>query len=237
MSATNSFQKLIQEYNSEVQLLARLAQDLVLSVRPDARLEVEAAWGGYLLFKQPGEGANTVCFLSAHQKHVSLGFSQGAELDDPARLLQGKGKLQRHVKLKKPLDLERPELRELVKAAWSSQPDSEVLQDALERLREICQVLPETSETMSHGHPTFKVGKKSFAVYGIYSPSVAFKADVAWHAEVEGDDRFFPTPYLSHKGWLSVRIDGNTDWHQLRDLVRHSYKQVATRKQLGLMGE
>lgn len=236
MKAADQFQSFIQECEPEVQDLARSAQALILELRPDARLEVETAWGGYLLFKQPVEGANTVCFLSAHKKHVSLGFSQGTELKDPADLLQGKGKLQRHVKLKKPADLERAELRALIQAAWSLQPESQVVQDAMSRLREICLALPDSSETLSHGHPTFKVGKKSFAYYGIYSPSVAFKADVALLTDLDGEEGFFPTPYLAHKGWLSLRVDERTDWDRVRELVVLSYRQLATPKQLAALG-
>jgi predicted DNA-binding protein (MmcQ/YjbR family) len=80
---------------------------------------------------------------------------------------------------------------------------------------------------MSHGHPTFKVRKTTFAVYGIYSPSVAFKADLTLHAELEGDERFFPTPYMAHKGWLSMRLDADTDWGEVKRLVEQSYQQAA----------
>lgn len=205
-------------------------RDLVLSVIPQAREEVETSWGGYLLFKQ-SEGGNTVCFVSAHRKHVSLGFAEGAELEDPAGLLQGSGKRQRHVKIKKPTDLNNPALKGLVEAAWARQPDAQVLEGAVERLREICLALPEANEVISHGHPTFKAGKKSFAVYGIYSPSVAFKADLTLQTELEDDARFFPTPYMGHKGWLSLRIDDRTDWDEVSRLVRQSYLQVANKRQ------
>ncbi len=37
--------------------------------------------------------------------------------------------------------------------------------DALYRLRHICLALPEVTERLSHGEPTFFVGKKVFAMY------------------------------------------------------------------------
>ena len=190
-----------------------------------------------MLFKAGSAEGNTVCFLSAHKKHVSLGFAEGSELKDPSGLLQGSGKRQRHVKIKKPVDLERPELRQLICQAWERLPDAGVLEDAIQKLREICLALPDSSETLSHGHPTFKVGKKSFAVYGIYSPSVAFRADVQLHAELEGDDLFFPTPYMANKGWISIRIDENTNWDRVSELVRHSFTLVANRKQLAALAD
>ena len=217
------FQQIVSDQTPAIQELAYATRDFVLSIRPDANLEVESSWGGYLLFKQAVEAANTVCFISAYKKHVSLGFSQGVNLDDPNGLLKGTGKLQRHVKLKKPADLQNPALKEILIQAWSLQPADEVMQQTVGKLREVCLSLPRASETLSHGHPTFKVGKKSFAIYGIYSPSVAFKADIELHSELEGDERVFPTPYMANKGWLSISLDENTDWDVIGRFVRHSY--------------
>ncbi|MGE0492989.1 MAG: MmcQ/YjbR family DNA-binding protein [Vulcanimicrobiota bacterium] len=230
MSLEKDFDALLHGYDPAIGELARGARRLIASVRPRAHQEVHPGWGGYLLFKQVAGAGTTVCWLSAHQKHVSIGFSQGASLPDPAGLLAGTGKHQRHVKIKKPVDLERPELRALIAAAWDQQPDPSTLSVALERVRELCLALPEASEKLSHGHPTFFAGKKSFAVYGLYSPSVAFKAPLGLQVELEGDPRFFPTPYMAHRGWLSVRLDNETDWAQVADLLKQSYREVAPAK-------
>jgi hypothetical protein len=48
---------------------------------------------------------------------VNLGFNYGTELPDPEGLLQGSGKLLRHVKITTPEDLSNPALRRLVEAA------------------------------------------------------------------------------------------------------------------------
>jgi hypothetical protein len=50
-------------------------------------------------------------------KHVNLGFNYGAELPDPSKLLEGTGKLYRHVKIKSSLQVMSQELRALVKFA------------------------------------------------------------------------------------------------------------------------
>lgn len=227
MTIDEQIAALLAEVDEPVRDLAHRARALVRSVAPQAREEVYPGWGGYLLFKV---GDVTVGWVSAHRRHVSLGFSQGAELPDPGRILEGKGKNQRHVKLKSPSDLERPALRALVEAAWAAQPEPAALAGYLERVRQICLALPETRETVAHGHPTFWAGKKTFAVFGLYSPSVAFKAGMDLHEALEGDPRIFPTPYMAHNGWLSLRLDGTTDWDEARDLLEHSYRQVATAK-------
>ena len=230
MSAQKEFDKLLLDHDPEIVALARQSRDLILAVRPGAQLEVEPSWGGYLLFRNGAGGGNTVVFLSAHKKHVSIGFSEGAKLEDPHKLLQGTGKLQRHIKIKKEEHLSQPGLKDLIAAAWDRQPDSDILEAAVARIRKFCLSLPEANETISHGHPTFKASKKSFAVYGIYSPSLAFKADRDIHVELEGDERFFPTPYMANKGWLSMKVDEETDWERLEAMILHSYRQVASSK-------
>lgn len=229
MSTHDDLEPLLAGHSPTIHDLARKAQKLVLSVKPDAHQQVEAGWGGYLLFKQVPEAGNTVCWVTVAKKHVSLGFSQGCELSDPAGLLEGTGKHSKHVKLKSADDLKRPELKALIADAWQRQPDGKALAAALERIREICRGMPQTSEKLSHGHPTFFAGKKSFAVYGLYSPSIAFKPTPATAMELASDDRFFPTPYMAQNGWWSLRLDADTDWDEARSLLEQSYRQMATK--------
>jgi len=58
-----------------------------------------------------------VCMIVVFRNHVNLSFPDGAELDDPHRLLKGTGKRMRHISLKPPSDVDRPELREYVRLA------------------------------------------------------------------------------------------------------------------------
>jgi hypothetical protein len=48
---------------------------------------------------------------------VKLGVFRGAELADPRRLLEGSGKIHRHIPLKHPSDLRRPGVKQLIKSA------------------------------------------------------------------------------------------------------------------------
>lgn len=237
MSVADEFEKLLQSVPERSAALAREAVQVVAEASPQARQELQVNWGGALLFKQPASGGNTVCWVSAHQKHVSIGFAEGAKLQDAHGLLQGSGKLTRHLKFTSDEQLRQPGVTELIRQAWSRQPDPKVIEEAIERLREICLSLPETSEGVSHGHPTFWAGKKSFAVYGLHSPSVAFKADVSVHMDCAGDDRFYPAPYLGSRGWLAMKLDQETDWNLVRQMMRHSYSEVATRKLLAALRE
>jgi hypothetical protein len=52
-----------------------------------------------------------ICHINVFVRHINLGFSRGAELDDPGHVLRGTGKAMRHITLKTLSDLERPEIR------------------------------------------------------------------------------------------------------------------------------
>lgn len=56
-------------------------------------------------------------YVNAFKAHANVGFVYGAELDDPAGLLEGTGRLGRHVKLRPGTDIERDALAALITAA------------------------------------------------------------------------------------------------------------------------
>lgn len=57
------------------------------------------------------------CYISTHKDHIDLGFNYGSELPDPEGLLEGTGKLFRHIKINSPEDLARPAVRRLLEVA------------------------------------------------------------------------------------------------------------------------
>jgi hypothetical protein len=61
--------------------------------------------------------ADGICSIGVFRRHVTLGFTRGAELKDPGGLLEGSGKLMRHVGLKRLSELDRPEIRALLRRA------------------------------------------------------------------------------------------------------------------------
>ncbi len=65
----------------------------------------------------PKKKTEHFCYISAQKSDVNLGFYYGAELPDPNGLLQGAGKLLRHVKIREPKAIRSPALRRLLKAA------------------------------------------------------------------------------------------------------------------------
>lgn len=105
---------------------------------------------------------------------------------------------------------------------------------ALEKLRAICRDLPGTIETVTWGHPTFKAGKKAFAVLEPYKGefAIAFKASFADQAALTMQPRFYITPYAGKHGWTSLRLQGRLDWREIRDLVERAYRLTAPKRTL-----
>ena len=58
-------------------------------------------------------------YVNAFTSHVNVGFFRGAELSDPASLLEGSGKYMRHVKLRPESDVDATALLELVETAYT----------------------------------------------------------------------------------------------------------------------
>jgi hypothetical protein len=107
----------------------------------------------------------------------------------------------------------------------------------VERLRAICLALPETAEKVSHGEPTWRVRGKMFAQLDDHHHGADRLA--VWLAAALGDQealvqsdpaRFFVPPYVGHRGWVGVRIDGRPDWRRVATLVGDAYRQVAPRR-------
>ena len=55
--------------------------------------------------------------IAVYSKGVNLGFNDGATLDDPKSILQGSGNRIRHIKIKTPEDIKRPEIRSYIRRA------------------------------------------------------------------------------------------------------------------------
>jgi hypothetical protein len=108
----------------------------------------------------------------------------------------------------------------------------------LGKLREICLALPETSERLSHGAPTFFVrGKRAFVM--VMTNHHGDGRFALWCAAPEGmqsmlveadPERFFVPPYVGHRGWLGVRLDRGRPWDELAGIAEDAYAAVAPPK-------
>ena len=58
-------------------------------------------------------------YVNAFRAHVNVGFFRGAEIADPAGLLEGTGKFMRHVKIKSERDVDATALTALIETAYA----------------------------------------------------------------------------------------------------------------------
>ena len=58
-------------------------------------------------------------YVNAFTAHVNVGFFRGAELPDPARILEGTGKFMRHVKLRPGVNVDTDALTKLIEDAYT----------------------------------------------------------------------------------------------------------------------
>ena len=109
---------------------------------------------------------------------------------------------------------------------------------ALEGIRAICLALPETSERLSHGAPSFFVReKRCFAMvltdhhgdgrFAIWCPAGEGVQGMLIEADSE---RFFRPPYVGGRGWLGVRLDRGVDSDELAGILEDAYAEVAPAK-------
>ncbi|HEY4422081.1 MAG TPA: MmcQ/YjbR family DNA-binding protein [Pseudonocardia sp.] len=113
--------------------------------------------------------------------------------------------------------------------------------DPLARLRALCLALPEVTEKVSHGEPTWFV-RRTFVMYADrhHDDRVAF-----WCAAPPGvqeelvaaaPTRFFRPPYVGGRGWLGVYLDvDDVDWDEIGEIVLDAYRVIAPRKLAALL--
>jgi hypothetical protein len=107
--------------------------------------------------------------------------------------------------------------------------------EVLDRIRTICAGLPETSERLSHGHPSFFIReKRSFVMvldnhhgdgrFAIWCAAAPGTQELLVDADPE---KFFRPPYVGHRGWIGVRLDRGLDWDEIAGILEDAYAEVA----------
>jgi hypothetical protein len=108
----------------------------------------------------------------------------------------------------------------------------------LERVRQVCLALPETSERLSHGEPTFFLHNKVFAMFAnnhhddghiavwLPAPSGFQSALIEAQPEI-----YFKPPYVGGRGWIGIELDRITD-EDLRFHIQTAWELVAPKRLL-----
>ena len=112
--------------------------------------------------------------------------------------------------------------------------------ETITKFRQICLALPEATELETWGHPTFRVKDKIFASAGAENGvwSLGMKTTHEMQAGlVASDPHFSVAAYVGKHGWVSMRVDDDTNWNLVRALVVDSYRMIAPKKWAALVKE
>jgi predicted DNA-binding protein (MmcQ/YjbR family) len=106
---------------------------------------------------------------------------------------------------------------------------------ALTRIRGICLALPDATEKVAWGAPTFRVRDRIFVMFvndhhGDGRLAIWCNADRdAQVAVVEADPRrFFVPPYVGPRGWIGIRLDRRPNWAVVAALIEQGHRRVVT---------
>jgi hypothetical protein len=109
-------------------------------------------------------------------------------------------------------------------------------------MRKIIAAWPETDERISHGHPTFWGGKKTFASFhdnhhGDERVAAWIKSDFDSQTDLieSNPEVFFMPPYVGPSGWVGMRLDLDLDWSMVASILEDGYRSVAPKRALRLM--
>jgi Domain of unknown function (DU1801) len=105
-------------YDRAIQKLALSLRSLVLEEMAPCYENIYDAYSAVAIgYGSSDRLQDGVFHIAVYANHVNLGFNHGATLDDPIGILKGTGKRIRHITIKTPADLARPEIRSYVRRA------------------------------------------------------------------------------------------------------------------------
>ncbi|HET9548142.1 MAG TPA: DUF1801 domain-containing protein [Desertimonas sp.] len=104
----------LARFDDRVQQLARAALGALRAVLPDG---IESAEGGEIGIGDAAGYKGLVFTVSPQSTYVNVGIAGGASLDDPAGLLEGTGKVHRHLKIRRADKLDDERVQALLRQA------------------------------------------------------------------------------------------------------------------------
>jgi Domain of unknown function (DU1801) len=120
-SPVRQLDEFLDKFTPEVAAVARQCLDKMRARLPGATQLVYDNYNALAIGFGPSERASEAIFsIVLYPKYVTFFFLQGSRLPDPKKVLQGRGKIVRHIRLESAADLDQPAVRELMVAALQS---------------------------------------------------------------------------------------------------------------------
>ena len=119
--------------------------------------------------------------------------------------------------------------------------------DQIKRVRTLCLALPQTSEKLSHGEPTFFAGQRVFAMcsnnhHNDGHVAVCIPAEPGAQAALirSNPKCYYKPPYVGPSGWVGIELDQISDdelaahlsdaWKLIIEKQRKKPSSVRTRR-------
>jgi hypothetical protein len=129
-----------------------------------------------------------------------------------------------------------PTVREGVNSSSRTAGTSVANDKQIERVRRICNSLPETSEKLSHGEPTWFVRKKVFAMFsnnhhndGRVAVTVPAAIGIQAALIKASPEKFYRPPYVGVRGWIGIELSQVSD-NELALHIREAWSLIAPPK-------
>jgi hypothetical protein len=127
-------------------------------------------------------------------------------------------------------------LKRIAKDQKTNRGDKQV-----ERVRLICTSLPETTEKISHGEPTFFVRKKVYAMFsnnhhndGHIAVTIPAAIGIQEALITANPKKFYRPPYVGVRGWVGIELEHVSD-EELSLHLREAWRLIAPEKLQGLL--
>ncbi|RNC89215.1 MAG: DUF1801 domain-containing protein [Allomuricauda sp.] len=108
-------QEFMAPYDEEIQQLALQLRNYIVDLVPQAN---ELIWDNYnavaIAYSKSEKLKDAFCHLALYTHHVNFGFNRGAELTKTKVILEGKGKLIRHISVKDFQSFPKEELKNMI---------------------------------------------------------------------------------------------------------------------------
>jgi hypothetical protein len=106
----------------------------------------------------------------------------------------------------------------------------------IERVRRVCISLPETTEKLSHGEPTFFVRKKVYAMLsnnhhndGHVAVTIPAAIGIQEALIAANPAKFYRPPYVGVRGWVGIELKQVSD-EELTLHLREAWRLIAPEK-------
>jgi hypothetical protein len=106
----------------------------------------------------------------------------------------------------------------------------------LRRVRQVCAAMPESSEKLSHGEPTFFVRNKVFVMFannhhndGHIAVWIPAAPGMQGALIKQAPQTFFRPPYVGVRGWVGIELAEISD-EELVSYIRQAWQMVAPKR-------